>query len=361
MTFNLDIQAGILAAVLLAALGTVLYILAGIRSIRASRAIAFYRIKREGMMRGWRYLFFGLILAILAVMINSYGAPLAYSYFPPSPTASMTPTITLTPTISPTPTITLTPTITPTPSESDTPTPTQTPNVPESIVAQFESIVTPSPSSLFSTLQFTQGIDENYVALSPGEAFENPVGHMYALFSYDQLTDGVQWTALWYRDGELVHFETEPWDGGSGGIGYTDWNPSSADWLPGNYQVQLFLGRDLKVVGGFLVTGLPATPTETTTPSPTSTSTPTPVTPSPTITPWPTQTRTTTPTPTISPTVTRTPTITPTSTPRPPTATFTPRPTYAPTNTPTTTKTRWPTATPITPTPTITRWPTTSP
>ncbi len=355
MNINLDIQTGILTAVILAAAGTILYILAGIRSIRASRAIAFYRIKREGMVRGWRYLFFGLVLAILAVLINSYGEPIAYSYFPPSPSPTVTPTITLTPTVTPTPSITLTPTISPTPSESETPTPTQTPHVPEGILALFESVVTPSPSSLFSTLQFTRGIDENYVALDPGEEFENPVGHMFALFSYDQMIDGVQWTALWFRDGELVHFETEPWDGGSGGIGYTDWDPPSGDWLPGNYQVQMFLGRELKVIGGFLVTGIPPTPTET--PSPTPSMSPT-NTLTPTITPWPTQTRTPTPTPSISPTITRTPTITPTFTPRPPTATFTPRPTYVPTNTPTPTKTRWPTATPITPTPTKTRWPT---
>ena len=126
MNLNLDIQTGVLTAVILAAIGTALYILAGIRSIRASRRIAFYRIRREGMVRGWRYLFFGLLLAVLAVVVNSYGEPLAYSYFPPSPSPTITPTVTLTPTITPTPSITLTPTITQTPSESETPTPTQT-------------------------------------------------------------------------------------------------------------------------------------------------------------------------------------------------------------------------------------------
>lgn len=337
MNFGLDIRSGVLTAVILASLGTVIYLIAGIRSIRASRNIAFYRIRQEGMVRGWRLLFFGLLLAVLAVLVNSYAEPLAYSFFPPSATPTLTPTITITPTVTPTPSITLTPTITSTPSESNTPTPTSTPFVPDAIAALFEGSMTVPPSAVFSSLQFTQGIDENYVALSPGEVFDNPVGHLYGLFSYDQMVDGVQWTALWFREGTLVYYETEPWNGGTGGIGYTDWEPPAVEWLAGNYQVQMFLGLELKVVGGFLVQGEPPTPTPSTTPT---------ITYTPTITPWPTQTRTVTPTPPNTPG---------------PTATNTPRPTYPPTITPTPTITRWPTATAITPTATITKWPTPTP
>ena len=322
---NLDIRSGIVAAVILASIGTLIYVIAGLRQIRASRGVVFYRIKREGMLRGWRYLMFGVLLAVLAFAINTFGEPLAYAYFPPSPTPTGTATITPTPGISPTATITPSPSLTPTPSESGTPTPTSTPHVPEAILALFTGAVTPSPNALFSALQFTQGIDEAYNPLAPGEVFTNPVGHLFALFTYDQMTNGVQWTALWLRNGELVHYETQPWDGGSGGIGYTDWNPPAEDWIPGDYQVQIFLGRDLVQFGNFTVDGTP--PTATITPTPTTTGT-------------------------------ATATATPTQTPRPPTATNTPRPTYPPTITPTPTLTKWPTATEITPSPTITKWPT---
>ncbi|GAH59162.1 unnamed protein product, partial [marine sediment metagenome] len=44
-----------------------------------------------------------------------------------------------------------------------------------------------------------------------------PVGHMYALFSYDGMLNGSQWSALWYREDDLVFFESKPWDGGSSG------------------------------------------------------------------------------------------------------------------------------------------------
>jgi hypothetical protein len=48
---------------------------------------------------------------------------------------------------------------------------------------------------------------------------------MYGGFDYNNTLPGVQWTALWYRNGQLVCYETEPWreEWGTGGIsGYTE-------------------------------------------------------------------------------------------------------------------------------------------
>jgi hypothetical protein len=77
------------------------------------------------------------------------------------------------------------------------------------------------------------------------------------------MAEGVQWTALWYREAELVHFETMVWerDWGSGGYGFTDWNPSPSEWLPGNYYVLIFVGHVPKRMGSFVVSGLPPTAT----------------------------------------------------------------------------------------------------
>jgi type VI secretion system secreted protein VgrG len=140
------------------------------------------------------------------------------------------------------------------------------------------------------------------------------------------MIDGVQWTALWYREGELVFFETQPWDGGTGGLGFTNWEPVPEQWMPGNYQVQIFVGLEAKAVGDFVVTGVPVTRTPTPSLTPAATISPT-ITLSPT--PFPTLTRTVSPTP--YPTQTRTP-VTPSITPQP-------------TQTRTVTPTPWPTAT----------------
>jgi len=292
------------------------------------------------MIRGWRYIFIAFFLGALAFGLKSYAEPVAYRYFPPSPTPTLSPTASPSPTISLTPSVTLSPTITKTPSQTDTPTITPTPHIPLAIEAYFEGTLTPPGKAAFSDLVFTsEGVDALYRPIESSTVFTNPIPLMYAVFSYDVMVNGVQWTALWYRNGELVNFETKPWDGGTGGLGFTDWTPDPEEWLPGDYSVQLFVGYDWVVAGNFTIIGEPTTSTPTQTPTLTRTNTPT-LTNTPTR--FPTFTSTLKPTP--YPTQTRTPTPIPIS--------------PTPSMTPTSTITRWPTATRITPSPTITRWPT---
>jgi type VI secretion system secreted protein VgrG len=136
------------------------------------------------------------------------------------------------------------------------------------IEALFESVVTPNPQAVFSPMEFSTEYD-GVSAINPQTVFQSPVGHLYGAFSYDGMIPGAQWTAVWLRDGELVHYETKPWDGTTGGYGYTDWNPDPSEWLPGTYQVQIFVGLDWKVVGQFVVQGEPPTAIASATPSPT--------------------------------------------------------------------------------------------
>ncbi len=299
----LDIRAGILTALVLSAIALVLSLVVGIHSLVVGRKIQFFRMRHRHITRGWRLIFFAIVWGTIGSLLYFYGEPVAYHFMPPSPTATPTLTPSLTPTITLTPTKTLTPTITNTPSESYTPTITPTPHMPLAVEAQFEGNLTPPAEAVFSPLEFTnEGVDALYRPIRPDTVFENPVGHMYAVFSYDKMEDEVQWTALWYRDGKLIHYETTPWDGGSGGIGYTDWEPDSQEWLPGEYEVQIFVGDQWKKVGFFTVEGQPPTPTTTPTPSQTPS-----LTPSPTGTPTPIPSNTPTPSDTHRPSATGSP------------------------------------------------------
>jgi len=145
--------------------------------------------------------------------------------------------------------------------------------LPLDIATAITSVVTPNPDAIISPLSFSQKIDAKNQAINPSKEFTNPVGHLYATFSFDKMTKGMQWSALWYRDGVLVYSESYPWAGGSGGYGYTDWNPPASDWLPGNYEVQLFVGVNWWQSGRFTVTG--AAPTRSNTLSPTLSAIPT--------------------------------------------------------------------------------------
>lgn len=263
----MDIRAGVLAAVGLLLVGAFLVMRSGFRSWLSARKLSFYKIKRK-RQRGAFVTFVGGILVLsFAIWLALFGEPVAYRYFPPSPTVTLTSTITVVPSITLTPTLTLTPTITDTPSVTDTPTITPTPFVPPAIEALFESVITPNPSAVFSPLQFTLNCS-NFLNFEAAAIFQNPIRYMCAVFTYADMVPGSQWTALWFRDGELVHYETIPWDGETGGYGFTDWEAPPEEWLPGNYEVQIFVGLEWKVVGQFLVQGNPPTPTPTLTLTP---------------------------------------------------------------------------------------------
>jgi hypothetical protein len=317
----MDIKAGINTAILLAIIGLIISIWTGVRSIQSGRKLLYFRLRQQRISFGWRMIGFGVGLAGLIFFLGRFGEPMIYSIYEPSPTPSLTVTITLSPTITMTPTITLTPTITDTPSVSDTPTVTSTPFVPQAIATTFNSLVTPNPATVFSSLTFGREIDlKTYTLLDEGTVFSNPIKQIVALYSFDGMTTGVQWTVLWYRDGELVYHETAAWDDTTGGYGSVARVASPDQWLPGKYEVQIFVGQDWKSVGRFVVEGMPDTATPTRIPTATLADTATRVPPAtPTITLTRPPNLTFTPTRTPGPTSTRLPTSTlmPTRTPRP--------------------------------------------
>jgi type VI secretion system secreted protein VgrG len=327
---NIEVHSTVVLAYYLALAFIAIFILLGIARIRGALKLKYYRKRRDMITSGWRLIFSSVILIGIAIFLSNYAEPVVYHFFKPSPIPTSTPTITLTPSITVTPSITLTPSITPTPAESYTPTITVTPQMPPSIELKFESVVTPDENAIFSPLQFATNIDlVTYQPIDTNTTFNNPIKHMYAVFSYDGMMPNSQWTALWLRNGSLIYYETKPWNGGTGGYGYTDWGPGGSEWVPGDYEVQIFNGTIWKVTGHFTVTGTP--PTATKTPRPTATASQTPA---------PTLTRTTVPTKTPRPTSTASKTLAPTTTRTTiPTKTLRPSSTPLPTKAPTATKT----------------------
>jgi hypothetical protein len=269
----------------------------GRAAVSESSNLPFFRMRQQRLLRGWQLVFWALVLFGLAAWLAFFGERAAFAVFPVTPTPSLTATPSLTPSPSLSPTITLTASLTPTLQFTLTPSPSAIPEMPGEVSSQFTSLVTPNASAVFSPLTFARGVNLNtYQAIDAGILFENPVEGMYAIFSYDQMQEGVQWTALWYRNGQLVHYETKPWDGGTGGYGFTEWLPDAEQWLPGIYSVQLFVGMEVESISDFEVQGEPATSS----PTPTASQTPTP-TPSKTNTPTVTATHTRVPTATKTP------------------------------------------------------------
>lgn len=291
---NIDVRSAVVMAVIIIGIAAVFSIILGFRRLVRSRNVPFFRKRHDQMVRGWRLVILSIVLIPMAWLILNYSEPVIYQYFSPSPTITQTPQFT------DTPMVTSTPAATDTPSITDTPLVTSTPSIPGEIESAFEAEVQPNPDTAFSPLVFSRRIDNNWQPVDPAEEFANPVGRMFGTFSYDNMALGSQWSALWYREGELVHFSTRVWEFGTGGYGYTEWDPPSDAWQPGEYEVQIFVGTFWRVSGFFTVTGDPPTPTITQTPTNTATITPSPTatrTPLPTATRWPTATRQPTATP----------------------------------------------------------------
>jgi type VI secretion system secreted protein VgrG len=280
---SLDISSFVNTATIMAFAFGVYFLWLGWRRVGESGDLPYFRMRQKQLLTGWRTVLGAFLLVTLGGWLAFFGERTAYQVFP----VTSTPTITSTPTLSPTPS--LTPTETPTPSETPTleftytPSPTEIPSLPFSIQGQFTSSLVSLPDAIFSPLVFSQNLNfVTYTPINPGALFQNPVNGVYATFSYDLMVDGAQWTAVWNRDGELVHYETKPWDGDTGGYGFTEWIPDAEEWLPGSYQVVLFVGTEPKVAGDFVVEGPPVTstpappPTATATFTPTITNTPTP-------------------------------------------------------------------------------------
>jgi hypothetical protein len=299
---NLDIHGAVVMVVIVTILGAIISIWAGIRAIRKGIKVAYYRLKRKQTAGGWRAIIFALILIGISFLVGRYGEPVTYSVFKPSPSRTPTSTISMTPTISLTPTISFTPTISPTLATSYTPTSTGTPFLPMGIETQFKSMITPNPGAIFSPLIFSLSV-KNFLPIDPQTVFQNPLSRVYVTYSYDGMTDGIQWTEVWYRNGQMIndHYKTGAWDSGTGGFGQDDLTLPAEQWLPGTYQLVIFVGIEWKVLGEFRVMGTPPTPTTshtpsiTRTPSMTSSLTRSPL---PSRTPRPTDTRWPSPTPT---------------------------------------------------------------
>jgi hypothetical protein len=171
-------------------------------------------------------------------------------------TATRTATITLSPTISQTFTPSATsgpPTLTYTPSR--TPTETGTPRLPAFILKTIESpTVTPPANAVAGPLSITPILD--YPAQQASEYFLPEGKTLYAVFEYNNFARGMQWSGVWYRDAAPIGIETLPWDGETGGWGYTEL--SLATWPVGTYEVRIFAGETwLRSATFFIVEEIP--------------------------------------------------------------------------------------------------------
>lgn len=259
----MNIDRMVQVAVLILGGGFLILAYVGFRIARASRDLPYFLMRRSQLVRGWRWIALGVVLAIVAVSLQVAGRQIVYAVYPPTASLTATGTETLTPTITQTPTISPTPSITPPATMTYTPTVSTTPVLPDAINVLLQETVTPNPDAAFSEIVFATRINDSIQPVAPSDVFVNPVGRLFGAFSYNNLSDGVRWSAIWLQlDSGILCVESQVWDGGTGGYGYTECEPEA--WQPGEYEVQIFFAETWQVSGRFTIEGEPPT----TTPSP---------------------------------------------------------------------------------------------
>ncbi|PKN90048.1 MAG: hypothetical protein CVU45_04550 [Chloroflexi bacterium HGW-Chloroflexi-7] len=249
---NLDIDTTFKVFLVLLGIGVIASLVMAFKSLNAARNLKFYRKRQDLIEYGWRLIFFAIMMAGVGFVFYRFGEPVAYHYFPPSPTITRTPTITTTPTITLTLQNTLTPTITETLAQ------TYTPMLPSEAIATIITPLIPDTESIFSPIQFSEEVDEDGLIINTTDTFTLPITEIYAGYTFDKMTTGVRWTAVWLYEGQYLCAETQIWNFSTGGAGYSDYCNQKITpdmWKPGDYEVQIFVGQTWKTSGRFNILG----------------------------------------------------------------------------------------------------------
>lgn len=261
---NIDIDTTFKLLLVLIAIAMFAALVTAFRSIKSARKLQFFKKRQDLIENGWRLVGLTLILGAVAFLLVKFGEPIAYQYFPPSPTITRTPTITTTPTITVTLRETYTPTITLTLAQ------TYTPGLPDIVQTAIKTPVGVDTKAVFSPIEFSTQTKDG-VVINTTDVFIPPISQMYAGFSFDKMVLGVQWTAVWLFEGKVICFETAPWKFSTGGSGYSDAcniQLKPDQWVSGDYEVQIFVGQTFKTYGRFTISGSTPQPTASLTPIP---------------------------------------------------------------------------------------------
>ena len=115
-------------------------------------------------------------------------------------------------------------------------------------------------STDIGALSFSTEIDEfDLVALSPGRLFDTGFYTIYATFEYEDMQDGMVWSWVWRRDGQVISGGHEAWVYGDEGPGYVYLNPIEG-FAEGEYTLEIWVnGERMSSANMFITNDIAAT------------------------------------------------------------------------------------------------------
>lgn len=94
------------------------------------------------------------------------------------------------------------------------------------------------------SLAFSTQLGSDYEAIDPGNIFAEGAYTLYATFSYEAMSNGMEWAWVWRRDGEVVGGGNELWKYGEEGPGYIFYNPEEG-FQRGQYSLEVWVNGEL--------------------------------------------------------------------------------------------------------------------
>jgi hypothetical protein len=109
---------------------------------------------------------------------------------------------------------------------------------------QVEPEVELAPDSQFTRLVFSTEINDDYDPVSPRRTFVEGFYTIYATFDYSGMADGMSWSWVWRRDGEIVNGGNELWQYADEGPGWIYFEPPEG-FSPGQYTLEVWVNGEL--------------------------------------------------------------------------------------------------------------------
>lgn len=104
----------------------------------------------------------------------------------------------------------------------------------------------------FTRLVFSTEINDDYDPVSPRRTFVEGFYTIYATFDYVGMADGMAWSWVWRRDGEVVNGGNELWQYADDGPGWIYFEPPEG-FSPGEYTLEVWVNGELFQQASLLV------------------------------------------------------------------------------------------------------------
>lgn len=127
---------------------------------------------------------------------------------------------------------------------------------PETLPAEFnqyEPSIQLADNTYIGSLSFSTEVDDELNAIDPRRLFEEGFFTLYATFEYGSMADGMEWSWVWRRDGEVISGGNELWVYGDEGPGYVYLNPQEG-FKAGQYTVQIWVNDELMTQSNMFIT-----------------------------------------------------------------------------------------------------------